>query len=97
MRPYRPAATWALLAAVVAWVSRHPLSYVFAIAWPVAMFFSVVMTGNHFILDAVAGAVVSFAGLGVALAKIIRVVDPEVKNPQSQHWERAMRNFDELM
>jgi len=60
---------WALLlAAVVAWVSRHPLSYVFAIAWPVAMFFSVVMTGNHFILDAVAGAAVSFAGLGIALA-----------------------------
>jgi hypothetical protein len=31
------------------------------------------------------------------LAKIIKTVDPEVKNPQSQHWERAMRIFDELM
>jgi hypothetical protein len=31
------------------------------------MFFAVVMTGNHFILDAVAGAIVSFAGLGIAL------------------------------
>jgi len=36
-------------------------------------------------------------GLGLALAKIIKTVDPEVKNPQSQHWERAMRIFDELM
>jgi len=36
-------------------------------------------------------------GLGLALAKIIKIVDPEVKNPQSQHWERAMRIFDELM
>ena len=32
------------------------------------MFCAVVMTGNHFILDAVFGAIVSFAGLGVALA-----------------------------
>jgi hypothetical protein len=31
------------------------------------MFLSVVMTGNHFILDAVAGGIVSFAGLGIAL------------------------------
>jgi hypothetical protein len=36
-------------------------------------------------------------GLGLALAKIINTVDPEVKNPQSQHWERAMRIFGELM
>ncbi|GAB1690869.1 DUF1931 family protein [Krasilnikovia sp. M28-CT-15] len=36
-------------------------------------------------------------GWGLALAKIIKIVDPEVKNPQSQHWERAMRIFDELM
>ena len=36
-------------------------------------------------------------GLGLALAKIIKAVDPEVKNPQSQHWERAIRIFDELM
>ena len=57
-----------LLGAVVAWVSRHPLTFVLAGAWPVAMFFSIVMTGNHFILDAVAGSVVSFAGLGIALA-----------------------------
>ena len=36
-------------------------------------------------------------GLGLALAKIMKTVDPGVKNPQSQHWERAMRIFDELM
>jgi uncharacterized protein DUF1931 len=36
-------------------------------------------------------------GLGLALAKIIKIVDPDVKNPQSRHWERAMRIFDELM
>jgi hypothetical protein len=36
-------------------------------------------------------------GLGVALARIIKIVGPEVKNPQSQHWEHAIRIFDELM
>lgn len=57
-----------LLGVVVAWVSRRPWAYVVAAAWPTAMFFAVVMTGNHFILDAVAGAIVSFAGLGISLA-----------------------------
>ncbi|MGB4861949.1 MAG: phosphatase PAP2 family protein [Tepidiformaceae bacterium] len=56
-----------LLGVIVAWVSRSTLAYLFAVAWPAAMFLAVVMTGNHFILDAVAGAVVSFAGLGIAL------------------------------
>jgi hypothetical protein len=36
-------------------------------------------------------------GLALALTKILKIVDPEVKNPQSRHWERAMRIFDELM
>jgi hypothetical protein len=57
-----------LLGVVVAWVSRKPWAYAFAVIWPTAMFFAVVMTGNHFILDAVAGGLVSFAGLGIALA-----------------------------
>ncbi len=57
-----------LLGLVVAVVGRHPLAIAFGIAWPIAMFFSVVMTGNHFILDAVFGAMVAFAGLAIALA-----------------------------
>lgn len=57
-----------LLAAVVGWVARNPLAIGFAFAWPIAMFFAVVLTGNHFILDAVFGAIVSFAGLGIAFA-----------------------------
>jgi len=56
-----------LLGAVIGWVGRNPLAYAAALVWPVAMFFSVVMTGNHFIVDAIAGGIVSFAGLGVAL------------------------------
>lgn len=56
-----------LLGGVIAWVGRpNPFFVAFGIAWPIAMFFSVVMTGNHFVLDAVAGGIVSFAGLGIA-------------------------------
>ena len=57
-----------LLGAVVAWVGRNAWAVAFGVVWPVAMFFAVVLTGNHFILDAVFGAVVAFAGLGIAFA-----------------------------
>lgn len=33
----------------------------------------------------------------MALAKVIKILDPEVRNPQAQHWERAVRIFDELV
>lgn len=55
-----------LLGAIVAYEGKRPLFWVLGALWPIAMFFSVVMTGNHFIVDAVAGGIVSFAGLGIA-------------------------------
>lgn len=36
-------------------------------------------------------------GLSLALARTFRVLDPEVKNPQTKHWERAFRIFDLLL
>ena len=36
-------------------------------------------------------------GLSIALARILRVIDPDVKNPQSQHWERVFQVFDRLI
>lgn len=30
-----------------------------------------------------------FGGLSVALARLIRVVDPTVSNPSAQHWDRV--------
>ncbi len=59
---------WAmLLGGAVAWVGRHWYLAVAGIAWPILMFFAIVLSGNHFILDAVAGAVVGLLGLVVAL------------------------------
>jgi len=57
-----------LLGGAVAIVGRRPALAAFGIGWPIAMFLSIVVTGNHFILDAVAGAAVALAGLGIAFA-----------------------------
>jgi hypothetical protein len=36
-------------------------------------------------------------GLSYALAQSFRIIDPEVKNPSSEHWERAFRIFELLL
>jgi hypothetical protein len=36
-------------------------------------------------------------GLSVALARTIKVIDPEVKNPQATHWADAFRIFGLLL
>jgi Domain of unknown function (DUF1931) len=36
-------------------------------------------------------------GLSVALARTIRVIDPDAKNPQARHWERVFHVFDRLI
>ncbi|MDB5763590.1 MAG: hypothetical protein JWQ21_2585 [Herminiimonas sp.] len=36
-------------------------------------------------------------GLSVALGRSFKIMDPDVKNPMSDHWERAFRMFDLLL
>jgi hypothetical protein len=36
-------------------------------------------------------------GLSVALARTFRVVEPELKNPRTEHWERTFRVFHLLL
>jgi Domain of unknown function (DUF1931) len=36
-------------------------------------------------------------GLSVALARTFKIIDPDLKNPQSEHWERSFRIFDQLL
>ena len=67
-----------LLGAALAWVGRRPGWVLVGTVWPTAMFFSVVLTANHWIIDAAAGAIVSFAGLGVAVV-IERRIWPAVQ------------------
>ena len=42
-------------------------------------------------LPAVAG------GVGIALARSFRILEPRLKNPQTAHWERAFQLFDLLL
>jgi hypothetical protein len=36
-------------------------------------------------------------GLSVALARTFKILDPEMKNPQTAHWQRAFQIFDLLV
>jgi hypothetical protein len=38
-----------------------------------------------------------FGGLSVGLAKTFRIIDPDLKNPQTKHWEQAMSIFNLLL
>lgn len=59
---------WNLLLGIgVFWTARHFLGKAFGVIMPAAMLLAVVVTGNHFILDVLAGTVVALIGLGLAL------------------------------
>jgi hypothetical protein len=36
-------------------------------------------------------------GLSLALARSFKIIDPALKNPSTEHWERAFRIFDLLL
>jgi len=56
-----------LLGIAIIWNTRHIAGIVFGVVMPASMFFAVVATGNHFIVDVLAGIVVALIGLGVAI------------------------------
>ncbi len=56
-----------LLGIAIIWTMRNFLGIALGVTMPAAMFVAVVATGNHFILDVIAGTVVALIGLGLAL------------------------------
>jgi hypothetical protein len=36
-------------------------------------------------------------GLSVALARTFKIIDPNLKNPQTEHWHKCFQIFDLLM
>ena len=36
-------------------------------------------------------------GISIALARSFKILDPKLKNPQTEHWERSFRIFDLLL
>ena len=58
---------WNLLLGMgIIWNTKHIWARAFGVIMPAAMFLAVVATGNHFILDVLAGTVVALDGLGIA-------------------------------
>jgi hypothetical protein len=79
---------WNLLIGI-AYIKQGPNLGVKAIGvmLPIAMFFAIVLTANHWILDAVAGAIVALAGLAIAY-RITKPGDPNEPTP-AQRIARA--------
>ena len=36
-------------------------------------------------------------GISVALSRTFKIIDPKLKNPRTEHWERSQRLFDLLL
>ena len=59
---------WALIIGITfIWMFRHPVLRALGLAWPFVQGAAIIITANHFFLDAVAGGLVSLAGFGIAL------------------------------
>src|SRR6185295_13838092 len=59
---------WDLLVAIaIGYNTRSRYVRVFAVCMPVIMLGGIVLTANHYFLDAAAGALVSMMGLGLAV------------------------------
>lgn len=81
---------WNLLVGVILWqATRNRLARTFAVAMPVAMAFAVVATGNHYVIDVLAGAAVALAGLGIA--RLLPAVAPRPGWARPRRWAAAVR------
>ena len=81
---------WNLLVAVAAWMAtRNIIIRAFAVVMPIMMFSDIVLTANHYFIDAIAGCIVMSIGLGIAVAGrwlATRIVSPESKEAHEQGW-----------
>jgi hypothetical protein len=81
---------WNMLVGIAVWMaSRNPFVRAFAVVMPLMMFTDIVLTANHYFVDAIAGAVVMLVGLGIALAgrwMAMRIVSPESREAREKGW-----------
>ena len=61
--------------------ARFPLLRLAGVFLPLAMFASIVLTANHFVLDGIAGGVVALAGLALATAIFPQESEPAPQEP----------------
>ena len=81
---------WNMLAGIAVWMaSRNVFVRIFAVSMPAVMMADIILTGNHYIIDALAGFVVMMIGLGIAVgAKMLatRIVSPDSKAAREKGW-----------
>ncbi len=81
---------WNLLVGIAVWMaSRNILVRAFAVLMPTVMMADIIFTGNHYIIDALAGTVVMLLGLGIAVGgKMLatRIVSPDSKVAREKGW-----------
>jgi hypothetical protein len=81
---------WNMLVGVAMWMATKNLFVrAFAVIMPVMMFSDIVLTGNHYFIDAFAGIAVMLVGLGIALGGrwlATRIVSPESKDAREKGW-----------
>jgi hypothetical protein len=81
---------WNLLVGIAIWLaSRNIFVRAFAVLMPLAMASDIILTANHYIIDAVAGAAVMLLGLGVAVGArwlVMRAISPASKEAREKGW-----------
>ena len=81
---------WNMLSGIAVWMaSRNIFVRIFAVSMPAVMMADIIFTGNHYIIDALAGIVVMMIGLGIAVgAKMLatRIVSPDSKAAREKGW-----------
>jgi len=81
---------WNMLASIAVWMaSKNIFVRIFAVSMPAVMMADIILTGNHYFIDALAGFVVMMIGLGIAVgAKMLatRIVSPDSKEAREKGW-----------
>ena len=81
---------WNMLSGIAVWMaSRNIFVRAFAVSMPAVMMADIILTGNHYIIDALAGFVVMMVGLGIAVGgKMLatRIVSPDSKEAREKGW-----------
>lgn len=81
---------WNLLAGISIWLAtKNIFMRAFAVVMPVIMFCVIVLTANHYFLDAVGGIAVMLLGLGIAVWGkwfATRIVSPDSKTAREKGW-----------
>jgi hypothetical protein len=81
---------WNLLSGIAVWLaSRNVILRAFAVVMPTIMFADIILTGNHYIIDAFAGIGVMLLGLGIAYygrKLAMHIVSPQSKAAREKGW-----------